>query len=255
LIILLACFFHRLGDGDRHFAGLALAHADTAIVIADHGEGGEAENPATLHHLGDAVDGDHLLLQAIALLFLLLYGSRHDVPRLKLQTVFACRLGQSLDTTVEGEAGTIERNLLHSHLLRLFSDTLADQLGGVHVATVLDLFAQFLFGAGRGGQHHAAGGIDKLRIDVRIAAMHAETDRAKLRDFGAGFARPAQTPDFLVHCIRSRLFLLGLFDDHDFIGITHTLALVGLGLAVGAHVSRHLTNTFCLSMPLIRISV
>ena len=47
---------------------LALAHADAAVAVADHGERGEAEHTAALHHLGDAVDRDHLLAQAVAAL-------------------------------------------------------------------------------------------------------------------------------------------------------------------------------------------
>ena len=38
-----AGFFHRLLHGNRHFLGLALAHADTAIAIADHGQCGETQ--------------------------------------------------------------------------------------------------------------------------------------------------------------------------------------------------------------------
>jgi hypothetical protein len=186
---LFACFFHRLGDGDRHFAGLALAHADTAVVIADHGQGGEAENPATLHHLGDAVDRDHLLLQAIALLFLLLYGSRHDLPRLKLQTVFAGRFGQSLDTTVEGEAGAVEGNLLDTDLLGLFSDTLADQLGSATLPPFL-ICSRNSFRRWTRRSAHATGRIDNLRINVRIAAMYTLNGSHPAPRFWRGFCAP-----------------------------------------------------------------
>src|ERR1700694_3642747 len=74
---------HRLLPRDRHLARLALAHADAAVAVADHGERREAEYPAALHHLGDAVDRDHLLAQAIAALFRLLHpwlNFRHKVP-------------------------------------------------------------------------------------------------------------------------------------------------------------------------------
>jgi hypothetical protein len=63
-----AGFFHGFLHGNRHLTGLALAHADAAVAITDHGQRGEAENPATLHHLGDAVDGDHLLAQTVVTL-------------------------------------------------------------------------------------------------------------------------------------------------------------------------------------------
>src|SRR5437773_1072101 len=57
---------HRLLHGHRHLARLALTHADAAVAVADHGERGEAEYSAALHYLGDAVDRDHLLAQAVA---------------------------------------------------------------------------------------------------------------------------------------------------------------------------------------------
>jgi hypothetical protein len=56
---------------DRHFARLALAHADAAVAVADHGERGEAEHAAAFHHLGDAIHRDHLLAQAVAALLVL----------------------------------------------------------------------------------------------------------------------------------------------------------------------------------------
>jgi hypothetical protein len=52
-----------------HFAGLALAHADAAIAITDDGQCCETEDTAALHHLGDAVDRNHLLAHAVIALF------------------------------------------------------------------------------------------------------------------------------------------------------------------------------------------
>ena len=48
----------RLADRLRHLAGLAVAEADAALLVADDDEGREAEATAALHHLGDAVDVD-----------------------------------------------------------------------------------------------------------------------------------------------------------------------------------------------------
>src|SRR5256885_3033048 len=48
--------FDSLGDGGRHLLGLAVADADHAVAVAHHDQRGEAEPPATLHNLGDAVD-------------------------------------------------------------------------------------------------------------------------------------------------------------------------------------------------------
>jgi hypothetical protein len=69
---LAAGFFHRLLHGDRNFLRLALADAHAAIAVADHRQRREAEDPSALHHLGDAVDPDHLFLQAVAAVVLLL---------------------------------------------------------------------------------------------------------------------------------------------------------------------------------------
>src|SRR3984893_3396051 len=51
----------RLADRLRHLARLARAVADAAFAVADDDDGGKAEAPATLNHLGDAVDADELL--------------------------------------------------------------------------------------------------------------------------------------------------------------------------------------------------
>src|SRR5258706_784040 len=75
-----ARLLHRLLHRHRHLASLALAHADGAVAIAHHGERREAQDAPALHHLGDAVHGDHLLAQAVAALVrlpALLIRSRH----------------------------------------------------------------------------------------------------------------------------------------------------------------------------------
>src|SRR4249919_970569 len=64
----LAGFFHRLLDGDRHFAGLAITEADLAGAVAHHRQSGEGELAAALDGLGDAVDGDQLLDEAVVTL-------------------------------------------------------------------------------------------------------------------------------------------------------------------------------------------
>src|SRR5688572_32052372 len=56
-----------LGDGRGHLLGLAVAHADLAVAVADDHQGGEAEAPTALDDLGHAVDGDHAL-DVVALL-------------------------------------------------------------------------------------------------------------------------------------------------------------------------------------------
>src|SRR6266705_2603166 len=58
----------RLRDRQRHLARLAVADADPVDLVPDHDERGEGEAPATLDHLGDAVDLDHAFLELAAFL-------------------------------------------------------------------------------------------------------------------------------------------------------------------------------------------
>src|SRR6185437_2307578 len=61
--------FGRLADRFRHFARLAVAEADAALLVADDDEGCKAETPAALDDLGDAVDVDELIDDAVVALF------------------------------------------------------------------------------------------------------------------------------------------------------------------------------------------
>src|SRR5688572_14517877 len=64
----LAGLLHRLLDGDRHFARLAVAEADLAGAVADDGQRGEGELATALDGLGHAVDRDQLLDEAVVAL-------------------------------------------------------------------------------------------------------------------------------------------------------------------------------------------
>src|SRR5262249_35553969 len=57
-----------LRDRERDLARLAVADADAVDLVADYDERRERETPSTLHHLGDAVDLDHPLLELPRLL-------------------------------------------------------------------------------------------------------------------------------------------------------------------------------------------
>src|SRR6185436_2402557 len=74
---LAARLVHGFLHGHRHFPGLALAHADTTIAVAHHGQGRKTKYATALHHLGDAVDRHHLFAHAIAAIFVLLLHSGH----------------------------------------------------------------------------------------------------------------------------------------------------------------------------------
>src|SRR3989441_5802155 len=195
---------HRLLHGHRHLARLALAHADAAIAVADHGERGEAEHSAALHHLGDAVDRDHLLAQAVAALFRLLHpwlDFCHKSPRtrpLEFKSGGARSVGERLHTTVVFIAGTVESNLLDPLFLPLDGDALADDLGGLAVAAVLQLGPNVLLQRGSACDDLVARSGSELGIDVPVGAMHGETHRPDGADPEPGLACAPQAREVLV---------------------------------------------------------
>ena len=52
-----------LADGVGDLARLAETRSHAPLAIAHHHQGAEGEATAALHHLGDTVEGDHLLLK------------------------------------------------------------------------------------------------------------------------------------------------------------------------------------------------
>jgi hypothetical protein len=48
--------FGALLDGERNFAGLAVAKTDATGFVTDYDDGGELEATTTLHYFGDTVD-------------------------------------------------------------------------------------------------------------------------------------------------------------------------------------------------------
>src|SRR5690242_105928 len=69
----------RLADGFWHLAGLAVAEAHAALLIAHHDECGEAETAATLDHLGHAIDV-HELVDELAVALLAISALRASAP-------------------------------------------------------------------------------------------------------------------------------------------------------------------------------
>jgi hypothetical protein len=59
--------FHRLLDGNRNLARLAVAEADLAFAVTNDGKCGETELAATLDNLGYTVDRDQLFQQSVTL--------------------------------------------------------------------------------------------------------------------------------------------------------------------------------------------
>src|SRR6202012_3438355 len=105
---------------------------------------------------------------------------------------------QCLDTTVVGEASTVERHLLDAGGLRLFGDALADSGCSGGVATVLELLADFLLG--RRGRGDDAGAVDgnHAGVDVQVRAEDRQTSDILLGDTGPRLTRAAQPLFFLV---------------------------------------------------------
>src|SRR6185503_2238416 len=101
---------HRLLHRDRHFARLALAHADPAVAVA------------ALFVLHPRLD------------------LGHGIP-LELQPTGARGIRERLDASVIPVAAAVERDRLDALVLRLGGDALADRLGRLLVAAVLDLRA------------------------------------------------------------------------------------------------------------------
>ena len=207
-------FVHRLLNCHRNFTGLALAHTDAAIAIAHHGQCSEAENTATLHNLGNAIDRDHLFAHAVVAL---LGGLRalglllsHSNPRLELKAAFAGSLSQRLDAAVIEEARAVKRNRLDPGSLGALGNQLADHCSCLFVAAIGKLGTnRRLDGGGRRENAGAAAG-NHLGIHVRIGTEHGEAHRLELRELGASFTRTAKTSFFSVHDEPPYFFLVSL---------------------------------------------
>src|SRR2546427_330454 len=205
--------------GAHHVVGVGRAEALGEDVgdahHLEHGARGEAEYSAALSHLGDPVDCDHLLAQAVAALFRLLHpwlDFRHKSPgprSLEFKSGGARRLRERLHTTVVFIAVTVESNLLDAVFLRLDGDALADDLGGLAVAAVLQLGPNVLLQRGSACDDLVARSGSELGIDVPVGAMHGETHRPDGADPEPGLACAPQAREGLVdHGLPGYFFLV-----------------------------------------------
>ena len=80
--------FGRLADRFRHFARLAVAEADAALLVADDDECCKAEAPAALDDLGDAVDVDELVDEFAVALFTVTAALAAAVPTFLCHILF-----------------------------------------------------------------------------------------------------------------------------------------------------------------------
>ena len=109
----------RLGD----LAGLAEPDADVARAVADDDDRAEAEPPAALDDLGDAVDLDDALLERELVRVDPCHGGSF---RSELEAGFAGGIGERLDPPVVPEPGSIEDDALDAGGLRPLGDEPAD---------------------------------------------------------------------------------------------------------------------------------
>ena len=127
--------FDSLANGLRNFLRLAGTVADDAFTrIADDDERGEGHVLTALDDLGDAIDGDDLILEVEPVRVELLLDC-HGYPlcfpgspwasasgNLELEPGFAGGLGESLDAAVVKIAATIENDLLDALFLSPLGD-------------------------------------------------------------------------------------------------------------------------------------
>src|SRR5262249_51466923 len=153
----------------RDFARLAMAEADAPLLVADHYQRGEAEAPAALHHLGDAVNVDELVGELAVPLFpvplAFAFTCHENRPfRLEVQPAFAGRVGPPLAAAMIHVAAAVERDVLAAGRRRALGEPLADRLGGVDVGAGLERAAHLLLERGRRGDGRAFAVVDHLRI-------------------------------------------------------------------------------------------
>src|SRR5467141_4789860 len=95
-------------------------------------------------------------------------------------------------------AGAVESNLLDAVFFRLGGDALADDLGGLAVAAVLQLRPNVLLQRGSARNDLIARRGSELGIDVPVGAIHGETHRPDGTNPEPGLARAPQPREVLV---------------------------------------------------------
>ena len=143
---------------------------------------------------------------------------------------------------MELEAGAIEGNLLDAGSLRTLGDELADRFRGRLVAAVRDFLAQAGLQRRSRSQYFSAARRDDLGVDVAVRAIDTQAHSLELGDFCPGFAGTAQTRFFPVKHMPPLLLFLRFLDNHHFVGVTNTLALVGFWLTIRTNFGGDLTD-------------
>src|SRR5229473_4547701 len=225
LLRLLAALADGLGDLVR----LPQPGADVALAVPHHHQRAEAEPPAALDHLGDAVDVDHPVVQLGQVVRI--DRCRHSVS-LELQARFAGPFGDRCDAAVVVESVPVEHHRGDLRRLAFFRHQLADFLGQLALLAlpILQLGRE----RRRGRERLAARVVDHLGVDVVQAAVDGEArplGAARHLEPDARLAPLAQVALLLdggfAHGLRRpRLALLAA---DGFLRVLDALALVGLG--------------------------
>src|SRR5229473_3011753 len=225
LLRLLAALADGLGDLVR----LPQPGADVALAVPHHHQRAEAEPPAALDHLGDAVDVDHPVVQLGQVVRI--DRCRHSVS-LELQARFAGPFGDRCDAAVVVESVPVEHHRGDLRRLAFFRHQLADLLGQLALLAlpILQLGRE----RRRGRERLAARVVDHLGVDVVQAAVDGEArplGAARHLEPDARLAPLAQVALLLdggfAHGLRRpRLALLAA---DGFLRVLDALALVGLG--------------------------
>src|SRR5258705_9955257 len=190
----------RLADRLGHFARLAVAESDPALLTADHDQRRKAEALAALDDLRHTIDVDELVDELAVALFPAapvaatafaftchgVFRSLKDLSRearapacirsipLETQSAFTRRVRQCLDAAVVEIATAIEHHFLDAVLDGAFRQQLADRLGRIDVGASVSGLAHRLLQRRRRGQRLALQVVDDLRVDVLRRTEHRQ---------------------------------------------------------------------------------
>ena len=210
-----------------------------------------AQDASALHHLGDAVDADHLLAQAVAAVVLLLLPGDCDVALpwmswcLELEAALAGRVGQRLHAAMEAITRAVERDRSRCRApspsrrcacrRRAAAARLPPFARSPRTSfSTVDALASTLSPVGR----------HDLRVDVQVRPVDDEPGRALLRRCAS--ASGGRGGRELLSCLcsswpRPYFFFVSLMLDL-LADVANALALVRLGRAVRADLRGHLAD-------------
>jgi hypothetical protein len=176
----------------------------------------KSEDPTALHHLGDAVDRNHLFAHAVVgLLGLLRFSAlwlshgllQFFALRSELETGLTRRIRQRLDPSVVAKAGT-RSNATCSMPAFLARSAISTPI--VLAAAMSPPLGSILRTSGSSEEAAASTlrstGRNHLGVDVAVAAVNRQAHRLQFGNLGPGFASPAQTRLFLVNHLSTLTF-------------------------------------------------